>query len=118
MRLRQRLSRCGQHIFHDGDDASQQLLLPEHIAAPQAHVPGNVPAVPRDCPKGHGDHRIELEQIRHIVDERQRFAGMDEAYGRRIACRKDSRLTNAVQAMIGDTDSLVDRIGASQSRGS
>ena len=111
VRLWQSLSGGSQHLFHDRNDAPQQLFFPKHITAPQPHIPGNIASFFRNNPKGYGEDSFKFEKIRHIVNKGKWLASMDETYRWGIASRKDGRFTYAIQGMISDTDCLVDRIG-------
>ena len=95
----------GQHLFDSRNDLVEQPGSPECISAATPHRTYRVGSRRSRSPlclsrnfEGDGDDRFELENICNVVHERKRFPSMKKADRRRVTCREDGGLRQAIQA--------------------
>ncbi len=94
-----------------GDDAFEQLFFDEGVAHPEAHFPVELDATLRHSVEGYGDGDLCFVEVGHVVDKAEHGAGVDEADGGGEPRGEDGCMADAVEAGVGDAQSLIDEVG-------
>ncbi len=104
---------CGQDFLDSWNDPVEEPRLPECIAAGQSHFSFRIAGVLGGNPKRHRHYRLELEDIRDIINEGLRLSCVDETDSRSVSCSQNGRFADAIETSCRGRKTAVGEISAS-----